>query len=219
MAEPNHTCRTCGRTPDGVRVDNNLRRGECLRCYAYRWRTGKQRPLDIALALARKADAASPAAKRSRGQAQAQRAYLLTDCERCGKPGVERHHIDGDTSNNVRSNILIVCRRCHMAVDGRLEKLREIGRRHRPKPPLVPCPNCSGLHRSLSVRLCGACCQYKRNHGYPPAAAQRRSRANLPNKCLNCGKAHKPMSNGLCSRCYGYKRKMGKTRPARLFGS
>jgi hypothetical protein len=37
----------------------------------------------------------------------------------CGKPAVDRHHIDGDTSNNARSNILLVCRRCHMHLDGR----------------------------------------------------------------------------------------------------
>lgn len=42
-------------------------------------------------------------------------------CERCGtEEKLERHHIDADPGNNARSNIMIVCRRCHMEIDGRI---------------------------------------------------------------------------------------------------
>ena len=47
-------------------------------------------------------------------------------CERCKdcEPR-DRHHKDGNTRNNLRSNILFLCRRCHMAMDGRLDRLNQ----------------------------------------------------------------------------------------------
>lgn len=60
-----------------------------------------------------------------RGRAQARRLYQLGACEDCGRPGVDRHHKDGDTDNNLPENIAILCRRCHQEEDGRLEGLRE----------------------------------------------------------------------------------------------
>jgi hypothetical protein len=49
-------------------------------------------------------------------------------CERCGVvPPLDRHHKDGNPRNNDRSNIACLCRRCHQAVDGRLEILRANG--------------------------------------------------------------------------------------------
>lgn len=46
-------------------------------------------------------------------------------CEACEKvPPVDRHHRDGNSQNNDPSNIAFLCRRCHMAADGRLEFVR-----------------------------------------------------------------------------------------------
>lgn len=50
-----------------------------------------------------------------------QRRYTLGPCERCGKEGRDRHHVDADLNNNRPDNILILCRRCHMEVDGRMK--------------------------------------------------------------------------------------------------
>lgn len=70
-----------------------------------------------------KGDAASTTTKRERTQALFP---VGGPCERCGEaPSTDRHHIDGDTGNNVRGNIAILCRRCHMIVDGRLERLHQ----------------------------------------------------------------------------------------------
>lgn len=69
------------------------------------------------------------------GREEAQRRYPapLGPCERCGeKPARERHHISGDTLDNRRENLLFLCVRCHMVVDGRLEVFREWGRRNGP---------------------------------------------------------------------------------------
>jgi hypothetical protein len=42
-------------------------------------------------------------------------------CENCGrKYKLEVHHKDGNQKNNNRDNLMKVCRRCHMLIDGRL---------------------------------------------------------------------------------------------------
>lgn len=74
--------------------------------------------------------------------------------ERCGMvPATERHHRDSDPTNNRPGNILRVCRRCHMTVDGRLERM-PVGRRPRNTNPCVDC----GGRRPICARLmCSAC--------------------------------------------------------------
>lgn len=47
-------------------------------------------------------------------------------CVKCGKKRAERHHVDGNTLNNDPSNIVVLCRKCHMQTDGRLEQFRTI---------------------------------------------------------------------------------------------
>ena len=56
-------------------------------------------------------------------------------CQRCGRilKRIDRHHIDGNTSNNLLNNIAFLCRRCHMQEDGRLARLRELSRYSLPK--------------------------------------------------------------------------------------
>jgi hypothetical protein len=65
------------------------------------------------------------------GHGFARRWFPLPDlCERCTLvPPRDRHHKDGNPRNNDPSNIAFLCRRCHQAVDGRVEILRENGRR------------------------------------------------------------------------------------------
>lgn len=45
----------------------------------------------------------------------------LGPCENtgCTREATERHHRDGDTRHNDRSNVQFLCRGCHMTVDGR----------------------------------------------------------------------------------------------------
>lgn len=112
-----------------------------------------------------KGDAARDETKRNR----AQKMYELGDCERCCAPAADRHHVDGDTGNNVRENIQLLCRRCHMEVDGRLARLVEMARRNSvPKPP-KPCGECGKLSKPLSLGLCHTC--YERQRRRAKAAA------------------------------------------------
>jgi hypothetical protein len=68
--------------------------------------------------------------KLAHGWAEARRLYPLDVlCENgCGKPAVERHHVDGNPHNNAPENVLRVCRRCHMHLDGRVRSQHQRAR-------------------------------------------------------------------------------------------
>lgn len=111
-------CAECGKD------EQQLRRGFCHACYERKRRRGDLQNLgqlrneqhgnwrgsDIAIAGHR---------------ARAKRMFDVGPCERCGAARSERHHKDGDPSNNSLDNIAILCRRCHQIVDGRLAKAVE----------------------------------------------------------------------------------------------
>lgn len=61
------------------------------------------------------------------GRFRARRLYELRPCDLCGGEAKDRHHVDGDTNNNAPENIQVLCRSCHMKVDGRAVRLSEIG--------------------------------------------------------------------------------------------
>lgn len=107
-----------------------------------------------------KGDNATPFAKRLR----AQKAFPLGPCEECGVIATDRHHKDGNTGNNQRSNIAILCRRCHMTIDGRLARL--IAARPDLTRPPKPCVNCERLSKPLRRGRCHACNEYFRRHGH-----------------------------------------------------
>lgn len=54
------------------------------------------------------------------GRSRAQHRKVLNKCELCGRQAYDRHHINGNTLNNNPSNLLAVCRSCHMILDGRI---------------------------------------------------------------------------------------------------
>lgn len=98
-------------------------------------------------------------------RARAQRAYALESCEKCGEPATDRHHIDGDTGNNERTNIMLLCRRCHMEIDGRLSNFRSHSASLRgPQPPKI-CTNCGRLAKPLRKGRCHSCNEYLRRYG------------------------------------------------------
>lgn len=120
-----------------------------------------------------KGDKASKAAKNLR----ARKWFDITGmCERCGvEPACDRHHKDGNPGHNERSNIAFLCRRCHMEVDGRLERLIEIGQSGRRKQPPKPCVNCGKPSKPLSHGRCINCAAYFRRRGVecPPMQPKR----------------------------------------------
>lgn len=60
------------------------------------------------------------------GRSRAIRMYRhIGSCVVCGSPDAERHHADGNTANNSLTNVEALCRRCHMARDGRLAAASE----------------------------------------------------------------------------------------------
>jgi hypothetical protein len=107
-----------------------------------------------------KGDLARPETKRSR----AQRAYKLQACDDCGRPGTDRHHKDSDTGNNAPDNIAILCRRCHMASDGRLAKFISTSRSRLGPQSSKPCLNCAIPSKPLRTGRCHGCNEYFRRH-------------------------------------------------------
>jgi 5-methylcytosine-specific restriction endonuclease McrA len=62
-----------------------------------------------------------------RGWAEARRLYPIEGqvCDECADaPALDHHHRDGDPTNNARENVRLLCRRCHMVEDGRIEMSR-----------------------------------------------------------------------------------------------
>ncbi len=59
------------------------------------------------------------------GRHRAARKFTINLCEKCLQKAIDRHHKDNNVRNNDRSNLLFLCRKCHMKVDGRLTKLIE----------------------------------------------------------------------------------------------
>jgi hypothetical protein len=161
-------CRTCGRSGR----DFELVRGECRRCYTYRRTHGGQpRPADLPPGgpptgpdhFAWKGDLAT----RGAGHQRAQQRFPLGPCERCGRPGRERHHRDENTLNNAPENVLVLCRRYHQAIDGRLAAFVAAGAPYRrvtqqPKP----CATCGRPWKPLRRGECKACADYRGRHGH-----------------------------------------------------
>lgn len=158
-------CPTC------TRRSQYIVRGECPRCYAYRKRRGIARPVDLTF---RGGPAPGPdhhqwkgdAASRGTGHARAQKAFSLGPCERCGRAGVERHHKDGNTLNNSSANVAVLCRRCHLAEDGRLDHFIAAGVPFRTKPhPPEPCATCGRPTNPLRRGECKTCRDYRLRTG------------------------------------------------------
>ncbi len=110
-----------------------------------------------------KGDSARPETKRQRMS----RLVPIGPCEHCGRDARDRHHIDGDTGNNSVSNVVNLCRRCHMIADGRLAKLRvnaKIATDAAKKPPR-PCSHCGRMDTRFWRGQCHTCDMYERRTG------------------------------------------------------
>ena len=101
------------------------------------------------------------------GNMRARRIYAgpLGPCVLCSKPARDRHHKDGDTFNNAPTNVVGLCRRCHMLIDGRLRAFRERAMAPRTIKPPQPCIVCGELRKPLRRGRCHACNEYYRRHG------------------------------------------------------
>lgn len=105
-----------------------------------------------------KGDAVCP----NTGRKRARKMYPLGRCEKCGKQGTDRHHKDDNTTNNSPENIMILCRKCHMELDGRAKKLAAWSPIHNRVQEPKPCIQCSSLYKPLRRGLCARCYDRKR---------------------------------------------------------
>jgi hypothetical protein len=85
-------------------------------------------------------------------------------CQKCHvKNAHDRYHKDGNLDNIEPENILFVCRRCCMELDGRLSVLKNMDRSHLIKPK-QPCIICRKLYKPLRKGRCHACTEYYRRN-------------------------------------------------------
>lgn len=149
-----------------------------------------------------KGDNASDGAKRTR----ARRMYVVDDCERCGKPAMDRHHRDGNPGNNDPSNVAILCRKCHMLADGRLLRLTEIGANNskRNQKPPRPCKTCGTINTVFWYGECHKCNEYRRrNSRSRPAVTNVTEARKQFGDCPTCFRvAVQIFSHGTCKWCY-----------------
>ena len=105
------------------------------------------------------------------GWQQARKLFTVAGtCAECeAAPARERHHWDGDQFNNAPTNVVFLCRRCHMRLDGRLEALPQLLSPRRIKQPPKPCSDCERLWKPLRRGRCPTCySRFKRGGGLTP---------------------------------------------------
>lgn len=83
-----------------------------------------------------------------------------TKCQSCNKEkAIERYHKDRDLNNISSENIIFVCRKCCMKLDGRLDKLASYI--HKVLPP-QKCIICRQFKKPLRKGRCHTCNEYYR---------------------------------------------------------
>lgn len=78
---------------------------------------------------------AMPSQEKAAGRKRAQRMYKLKPCVKCGTDQSQRHHKDGNPSNNSVNNIEFLCASCHAAehiADGSWGKKKVLAPRNCP---------------------------------------------------------------------------------------
>jgi hypothetical protein len=99
------------------------------------------------------------------GHARARSRFKVLElCEQChSSKARDRHHKDGNTFNNDRANVTFLCRRCHMLIDGRMDKLLALPKTAS-KPPR-PCLICLRPHKIFRHGRCPRCAEYFKRNG------------------------------------------------------
>lgn len=149
---------------------------------------------------------------RQRGRYLARKTMpVLGKCDLCDNSACDRHHKDGDPTNNTIENIQALCRKCHMQEDGRLHNLSEAHALYQPIRDRTPCVNCSAIPTASKRNgLCEPCYDYLRNNGvsrpeqYFEPRKNRWANARIA-PCIVCGVpagTYDAPISGKCSKCY-----------------
>lgn len=159
--------------------------------------------------------------RKEQGRSRARKLYDLGICEQCGVPASDRHHKDGNTLNNTRSNIAMLCRRCHMKVDGRLDSFKKMASGKKGKAMKEPrvCVVCSGLAKIMRNGRCPRCADYLWRTGIErPMNCRRgiRPRSEVT-PCPVCTRLTRLKTKGRCVVCYNYWKLNGRDRERAIF--
>lgn len=165
-------CRMCGRDAELSAAQVKNRHYVCRDCQA-RLNTDPSMP--------------GKAAYRARAQAFVAEVNARTFCAHCGAQPIEWHNPDhvalgrqkyrigemaaaGYSTRKIEAEMVActpLCRRCHMAEDGRLEAFADNRPRFTPQPP-KPCADCGELYKPLRRGQCNRCyLRRRRANGEP----------------------------------------------------
>jgi hypothetical protein len=152
--------------------------------------------------------------RRENGHRKARLLYpTLGTCERdgCTEQAVDRHHIDGNTFHNERSNVMFLCRACHMIIDGRMKVIHT-----KDKKPPKTCINCGELKKPMRHGRCHTCNEYLRRHGIErPYKVDGRVEKKVDQSTVVCPRCKRHADcvgrprRGYCGSCYTYLTKRG----------
>lgn len=125
------------------------------------WNYRTTRGVKLSNHYAWKGAAAGITSKRQR----LQRSIPLQMCEECKtRPAKDRVCRSGNYDSPAVANALLLCRRCTMRRDGRLDVFISHSKQREPQP-IRPCSHCTRPWKPLRRGLCQACYEYKRRTG------------------------------------------------------
>lgn len=97
-------------------------------------------------------------------RARFQRRFTIQKCAHCDNTARDRRCLDGNYENFNPSNVLMLCRKCSMVFDGRMDQFLAQSRLPKPKLPPKMCCHCKSLWKPLRNGLCRNCYEYKRRN-------------------------------------------------------
>lgn len=99
-------------------------------------------------------------------------------CDSCGNQSFDiRPKNPGAWDSIDPKDYQVLCRKCSMKLDGRLERFKELNNRPRLLKPAEPCSNCFVPYKPLRKGLCHSCDMYQRVHGIVRPFEELRTRA------------------------------------------
>lgn len=90
----------------------------------------------------------------------------LGPCQDCGGIAHDKICSDYDAFFSIKENVYFLCRRCHMIRDGRMEKLKEVGKNNseKAKKEESRCNNCGTNYKPLRKGRCDSCYTFYRKY-------------------------------------------------------
>ncbi len=131
-----------------------------------------------------------------------------TKCERCAGIAHDLFFKDRNYDNDSAENIMVLCRRCRMELDGTLDAIISWTKNIKPtlpKKPKIPCIIC-GEKDGIRNKRCHTCSEYFRRNGIERTE---KPGPKQPVPCIICEQLVIRPAKGKCHTCYEFFRRNG----------